>query len=65
MKRLTGIFVLSKSEQRVIVIVILALLVGALVQHERRVNQLPLHASPVATPGPRPSLDETAAGDAN
>ncbi len=38
MKRLTGIFVLSKSEQRVIVIVVLALVVGALARYERRAN---------------------------
>jgi len=34
MKRLTGVFVLSRSEQRVIIIVILALVVGALVRYE-------------------------------
>jgi hypothetical protein len=58
MKRLTGIFVLSKSEQRVIVIVILALLVGALVQHERRVNRFPVHAAATATANPSPTPPE-------
>jgi hypothetical protein len=58
MKRLTGIFVLSKSEQRVIVIVILALVVGTLVRFERRANHLPVHATATATPIPSPSPSE-------
>jgi hypothetical protein len=58
MKRLTGIFVLSKSEQRVIVIVILALVVGTLVRYERRANHLPVHATATATPIPSPSPSE-------
>jgi hypothetical protein len=55
MKRLMGIFVLSKSEQRVIVIVVLALVVGALVRYERRANHLPVHATATATPNPSPT----------
>ena len=55
MKRLTGIFVLSKSEQRVIVIVVLALVVGALVRYERRANLFPVHATATATPNPSPT----------
>ena len=58
MKLLTGIFVLSKSEQRVIVIVVLALLVGALVRYERRVNHFPVHAAATATPNPSPTPPE-------
>jgi hypothetical protein len=58
MKRLTGIFVLSKSEQRVIVIVILALVVGTLVRYERRANHLPVHATATATPNPSPTPPE-------
>ena len=53
MKRLAGTFVLSKSEQRVIVI--LALVVGAPVRYERRANHLPLHATATATPNPSPT----------
>ena len=55
MKRLTEIFTLSKSEQRVIVIVILALVVGALARYERRANHLPVHATATATPNPSPT----------
>ena len=58
MKRLMGIFVLSKSEQRVIVIVILALVVDTLVRYERRANHLPVHATATATPIPSPSPSE-------
>jgi hypothetical protein len=58
MKRLTGIFVLSKSEQRVIVIVVLALVIGALVHYERRANHFPVHATATATPNPSPTPPE-------
>jgi len=58
MKRLAGIFVLSRSEQRVIIIVILALVVGALVRYERRANHLPVHATATAAPNPSPTLLE-------
>jgi hypothetical protein len=59
MKRLMGIFVLSESEQRVIVIIVLALLVGALVRYERRANHLPVHDTATATPNPSPTPLET------
>jgi hypothetical protein len=55
MKRLTGIFVLSKSEQRVVVIVVIALVIGALVRYERRANHLPGHATATAIPNPSPT----------
>ena len=58
MKRPMGIFVLSKSEQRVIVIVVLALVIGALVHYERRANHLPVHATATATPNPLETEDE-------
>ena len=58
MKRLTRIFVLSKSEQRVIVIVVLALVIGALVHYERRANHFPVHATATATPNPSPTPPE-------
>ena len=55
MKLLTGIFVLSKSEQRVSVSVVLALVVDALVRYERRANHFPVHATATATPNPSPT----------
>ena len=58
MKRLIGIFVLSKSEQRVIVIVVIALVIGALVHYERRANHFPLHATATTTPNPSPTPPE-------
>jgi hypothetical protein len=39
MKRMPGVFVLSKSEQRVVLIVMLALIVVALLGYERRAYQ--------------------------
>jgi len=58
MKRLAGIFVLSNSEQRVIVIVVLVLVIGALVHYERRANHFPVHATATATPNPSPTPPE-------
>jgi len=55
MKRPAGIFILSKSEQRVIVIVVLVLVIGALVHYERRANHFPVHATATATPNPSPT----------
>ena len=59
MKRPAGIFILSKSEQRVIVIVVLVLVIGALVHYERRANHFPVHATATATPNPSPTPPET------
>lgn len=62
MKRQTGIFVLSKSEQRVIVV--LVLVIGALVHYERRANHFPVHATatstatPIISPTPSEAEDE-------
>jgi hypothetical protein len=42
MNRLIRIFVLSKSEQRVVLIVLLALIAAALVGYERRAHQVPV-----------------------
>jgi hypothetical protein len=58
MRRLTGIFVLSKSEQRVIVIVVIALVIGGLLHYERRANHFPVHATATATPNPSPTPPE-------
>ncbi len=48
MNRLIRIFVLSKSEQRVVLIVILALIAGALVGYERRIHAHPAQAAAAA-----------------
>ena len=58
MKRPAGIFILSKSEQRVIVIVVLVLVIGALVHYERRANHFPVHATATTTPNPSPTPPE-------
>jgi hypothetical protein len=42
MKRRTGIFVLSKSEQRAVVLIVLTLLAGALVGYQRRAHHFPI-----------------------
>ncbi len=44
MKELTRIFDLSKSEQRVVLIVMLALIVGGFVHYERRVHRVHVRA---------------------
>ena len=57
MKRLFQIFELSKSEQRVVLIVMLVLIVFAFVGYERRVHRSPVQATsateskPSASPG--------------
>ena len=62
MNRLIRIFVLSKSDQRVILIVILALIAGALVQYERRIHARPIQAAAAAeskaSPSPQGTEDE-------
>jgi uncharacterized membrane protein YqgA involved in biofilm formation len=55
MSRLIRIFLLSKSEQRVVLIVILALIVGALVGHERRIHPRPVQAAAAAESKTSPS----------
>ena len=59
MKRMLRIFVLSKNEQRVVLIIILALIVGALVGYERRAHQLPVQATAAMEQMPSPSPQET------
>jgi hypothetical protein len=62
MKRRTAIFVLSKSEQRAVVLIVLALIVGALVSYQRRVHQFPIHPATAtelkASPTPAELKDE-------
>jgi len=55
MKRLTEILVLSKSEQRVIVLVVLALIAAALVRHQLSAQQLPAHPTPATAIKPSPN----------
>ena len=59
MKRLFRIFDLSKSEQRVVLIVILALIAGALVGYERRIHVSPVRATTAAESKVSPSPLET------
>jgi hypothetical protein len=62
MKRVPGVFVLSKSEQRVVLIVMLALIAVALLGYERRAYQprvQPTSATePKASPSPSVLDDE-------
>ncbi len=53
MKRLSRIFALSKSEQRVVLIIIFALIAGALIKYERRARHPP--AQPITTTAPKQS----------
>jgi hypothetical protein len=59
MNRLIKIFLLSKSEQRVVLIVILALIGGALVRYERRIHARPVQAAAAAESRTSPSPQET------
>jgi hypothetical protein len=59
MSRLIRIFLLSKSEQRVVLIVILALIGGALVRYERRIHARPVQAAAAAESRTSPSPQET------
>jgi hypothetical protein len=55
MKRLLRIFDLSKSEQRVVLIVMLALLAIAFVTYERRVHRHPVQLTSATELKPSPS----------
>jgi hypothetical protein len=62
MKRVLGVFVLSKSEQRVVLIVMLALIAVALARYERRIHARPVQsaaaAESMASPSPQETEDE-------
>jgi len=62
MNHLIRIFVLSKSEQRVVLIVMLALITVALVRYERRIHARPVQAQApaesMASPSPQETEDE-------
>jgi hypothetical protein len=59
MKRLFRIFELSKSEQRVVLIVMLALIAIAFVGYERRVHRHPAQLTSAMGLKPSPSPVET------
>ena len=59
MNHLSRIFVLSKSEQRVVLIVMLALIAVALVRYERRISARPVQAAAAAESNASPSPQET------
>jgi hypothetical protein len=55
MKRLFRIFELSKNEQRVVLIVVFALLAITLIGYERRVHRPPVQLTSVVEPKPSPA----------
>jgi hypothetical protein len=55
MKRQIRIFDLSKSEQRVVLIIIFALIAGAFAAYERRAHRPPVKPIKVTAPQPSPS----------
>jgi hypothetical protein len=61
MKRLFGIFELTKNEQRVVLIVILILLAVTFIGYERRIQRRPVAltsaAPPTASPTPPRTID--------
>ena len=59
MNHLIRIFVLSKSEQRVALIVMLALIAVAVVRYERRIHARPVQAAAAAESMASPSPQET------
>jgi hypothetical protein len=59
MNHLIRIFVLSKSEQRVVLIVMLTLIAIALVRYERRIRARPVQAAAPAGSMASPSPQET------
>jgi hypothetical protein len=58
MKRLFRIFELSKNEQRVVLIVMLALITITFVGYERRVRHVPIRPTPVTEANPSPTAAE-------
>jgi hypothetical protein len=59
MKRLLRIFELTKSEQRVVLLVILMLVAIAFIRYERRVHQAPVRSTSATESNPSPSPAET------
>ena len=59
MNQLIRIFVLPKSEQRVVLVLMLALIAVALVRYERRIHARPVQAAVAAQSKASPSPQET------
>jgi hypothetical protein len=59
MKRFLRIFELSKNEQRVVLIVVFALLAITLIGYERRVHRSPVQPASATEPKPSPTTVET------
>jgi hypothetical protein len=59
MKRLFRIFELSKNEQRVVLIVVFALLAIAFIGYGLRVRHSPVEPASVREPQPSPTVVET------
>ena len=59
MKRFLRIFELSKNEQRVVLIVVFALLAIAFIGYERRVHRSAFQPAAATEPKPSPSAVET------
>jgi hypothetical protein len=59
MKRLLRIFELSKNEQRVVLIVVFALLAIAFIGYERRVHRSAFQPAAATEPKPSPITVET------
>ena len=59
MKGLFRIFELSKNEQRVVLIIVFALVAIAFVSYERRVNRPPVQQTLAMKPKPSPTALET------
>jgi hypothetical protein len=59
MRRLLGIFELSKKEQRVVLIVMLVLITIAFIGYERRVHRLSAQQTPAMELKPSPTPAET------
>ena len=59
MKPFLRIFELSKNEQRVVLIVILALIMIAFIGYERRVHRSAVQSATATEPKPSPSAVET------
>ncbi len=59
MKNPIRIFDLSKNEQRVVLIIILALIAGAFTAYERRVRQGPVQSITTKAPQPSPTRPPT------
>jgi len=62
MKRLLRIFELSKNEQRVVLIVVFALIAVAFIRYERRVHRSPVQVTAPAQSKPTPSPVEAEDG---